>query len=97
MAKKKDVNVDELDEDSGKSGKFVSILVAILIIAIWLVIFALLIKMNVGGVGSMLRPYLKNVPVISKILPDPTDEEIKEENGNQYKNLSEAVVNALIS
>lgn len=35
--------------------------------------------MNVGGVGSMLRPYLKNVPVISKILPDPTDEEIKEE------------------
>lgn len=91
MAKKKDVNVDELDEDSGKSGKFVSILVAILIIAIWLVIFALLIKMNVGGVGSMLRPYLKNVPVISKILPDPTDEEIKEENGNQYKNLSEAV------
>ena len=39
MAKKKDVNVDELDEDSGKSGKFVSILVAILIIAIWLVFY----------------------------------------------------------
>ena len=91
MAKKKDVNVDELDEDSGKSGKLVSVLVAILIIIIWLVIFALLIKMNVGGVGSMLRPYLKNVPVISKILPDPTDEEIKEETGNQYKNLSEAI------
>ena len=88
MAKKKDVNVDELDEDSGKSGKLVSVLVAILIIIIWLVIFALLIKMNVG---SMLRPYLKNVPVISKILPDPTDEEIKEETGNQYKNLSEAI------
>ena len=91
MAKKKDVNVDELDEDSGKSGKLVSVLVAILIIIIWLVIFALLIKMNVGGVGSMLRPYLKNVPVISKILPDPTDEEIKEETGNKYKNLSEAI------
>ena len=91
MAKKKDVNVDELDEDSGKSGKLVSVLVAILIIIIWLVIFALLIKMNVGGVGSMLRPYLKNVPVISKILPDPTDEEIKEETGNQYKKLSEAI------
>ena len=37
MAKKKDVNVDELDEDSGKSGKLVSVLVAILIIIIWLV------------------------------------------------------------
>lgn len=91
MAKKKDVNVDELDDESGKSGKLVSILVAILIIAIWLVIFALLIKMNVGGMGSMLRPYLKNVPVINHILPAATDEEVKEETGNRYKNLSEAV------
>lgn len=91
MAKKKDVNVDELDDESGKSGKLVSILVAILIIAIWLVIFALLIKMNVGGMGSMLRPYLKNVPVINQILPAATDEEVKEDTGNRYKNLSEAV------
>ena len=45
MAKKKDVNIDELDDESGKSGKLVSILVAMLIIVIWLVIFALLIKM----------------------------------------------------
>lgn len=91
MAKKKDVNIDELDDESGKSGKLVSILVAILIIAIWLVIFALLIKMNVGGIGSMLRPYLKNIPVINQILPAATDEEVKEETGNRYKNLSEAV------
>lgn len=91
MAKKKDVNIDELDDESGKSGKLVSILVAILIIAIWLVIFALLIKMNVGGMGSMLRPYLKNVPVINQILPAATDEEVKEDTGNRYKNLSEAV------
>ncbi len=97
MAKKKEVNIDELDEldehdeDSEKGGKLVSILVAILIIAIWLAIFALLIKMNVGGIGSMLRPYLKNIPVISSILPDPTDEEVMEETGNKYKSLSEAV------
>ena len=91
MAKKKDVNIDELDDESGKIGKLVSILVAILIIAIWLVIFALLIKMNVGGIGSMLRPYLKNVPVINQILPAATDEEVKEDTGNRYKNLSEAV------
>ena len=32
MAKKKDVNIDELDDESGKSGKLVSILVAMLII-----------------------------------------------------------------
>lgn len=30
MAKKKDVNIDELDDESGKSGKLVSILVAML-------------------------------------------------------------------
>ena len=73
MAKKKDVNIDELDDESGKSGKLVSILVAMLIIVIWLVIFALLIKMNVGGIGSSLRPYLKNVPVVNKILPAATE------------------------
>ena len=91
MAKKKDVNIDELDDESGKSGKLVSILVAMLIIVIWLVIFALLIKMNVGGIGSSLRPYLKNVPVVNKILPAATDEEIQEETGGKYKSLSEAV------
>ena len=91
MAKKKDVNIDELDDESGKSGKLVSILVAMLIIVIWLVIFALLIKMDVGGVGSMLRPFLKNVPVVNKILPAATDEEIQEETGGKYKSLSEAV------
>ena len=85
MAKKKDVNIDELDDESGKSGKLVSILVAMLIIVIWLVIFALLIKMNVGGIGSSLRPYLKNVPVVNKILPAATDEEIQEETGGKYK------------
>ena len=91
MAKKKDVNIDELDDESGKSGKLVSILVAMLIIVIWLVIFALLIKMDVGGVGSMLRPFLKNVPVINRILPDKSDEEVMEETGYKYKNLAEAV------
>ena len=91
MAKKKDVNIDELDDESGKSGKLVSILVAMLIIVIWLVIFALLIKMNVGGIGSSLRPYLKNVPVVNKILPAATDVEIQEETGGKYKSLSEAV------
>ena len=47
--------------------------------------------MNVGGIGSSLRPYLKNVPVVNKILPAATDEEIQEETGGKYKSLSEAV------
>lgn len=89
MAKKD--KVDGYDDESGKGGKLVGLLVGLLIIIIWLVIFALLIKMNVGGIGSMLRPYLKNVPVISKMLPEPTDEEVKEQTGYKYNSLSEAV------
>lgn len=90
MARKSDVDVDEYDEESGGGG-FMSIIIAIVIVLIWLVIFALLIKMNVGGIGSMLRPMLKNVPVINQILPEPTDEEVKEETGYKYNSLSEAV------
>ena len=86
-----DVELDENGEPVEKGSKFTSFLIALVIIAIWLVIFGLLIKMDVGGVGSMLRPYLKNVPVISMILPEASDEEIAEENGYQFKNLSEAI------
>ncbi len=101
MAKKKskdEINMDnvELDEngepvEQEKGSKVMGFLVAIIIIAIWLAIFAILIKMDVGGIGSMLRPYLKNVPVVSMILPDATDEEVAEEEGSQYKTLSEAL------
>lgn len=86
-----DVELDENGEPVEKGSNFTSFLIALVIIAIWLVIFGLLIKMDVGGVGSMLRPYLKNVPVISMILPEASDEEIAEENGYQFKNLSEAI------
>ena len=47
--------------------------------------------MDVGGIGTMLRPALKNVPVINKILPEASDDEIIEENGNKYKTLAEAI------
>ncbi len=98
MAKKKKKSNDDLDLDrkdgeeaEEKSGGIVGILLALLIILIWIVIFALLIKMDVGGIGTMLRPALKNVPVINKILPDASDDEIIEENGNKYKTLAEAI------
>lgn len=97
--KKKNKDNDELDEileedddEKVKGGALWTILVAIVIIAIWLVIFALLIKMDVGGFGStVLRPILKDVPVINRILPDATDEEVAEDTGYKYKNLAQAV------
>lgn len=94
MAKKdkkvKNINDENGYDDSEKSG-FAGFVLALAIIAIWLVIIALLIKMNVGGVGSMLRPFLKDIPVISMILPEATDDEIQEETGYKYKNLGEAI------
>lgn len=98
MAKKKskdgydpdDVKLDDGSEEE-KSNPFVNFLIVVVIVAIWLVIFALLIKMNVGGIGSMLRPYLKNIPVINMILPEASDEEVMEESGYNFKNLAEAV------
>ena len=99
MAKKKskeelDIDNDlDMGEESESAGgnKFLNILIVLAVIIVWLAIFALLIKMNVGGIGSMLRPYLKNIPGINMILPAATDEDIAKETGGKYKNLSEAI------
>lgn len=94
MAKKKTAE-DELNlennNDEEKGSGIVGFFLALIIIVIWLVIFALLIKMDVGGIGTMLRPVLKNVPVVSKILPEMSDEELMEETGYKYKSLAEAI------
>ena len=93
MAKKsKDYNVnDDIYNDDEKGNPFVNIIIVIVVVLIWLVIFALLIKMDVGGIGGMLRPFLKDVPVVNMILPDASDEEVMEETGYKYKNLAEAI------
>ena len=100
MARKKskeELNLDnvELDENGepveSKGSKLTSFLVGLVVVIIWLVIFALLIKMDVGGVGTMLRPYLKNVPVINQILPDASSEEIADETGYKFNSIAEAV------
>lgn len=60
----------ENDDSDSVSSKIVMVLVTILIIAIWLGIFAVFVKADVGGFGStVLAPALKDVPVLSKILP----------------------------
>ncbi|MGN0318964.1 MAG: MotE family protein [Lachnospira sp.] len=92
MAKKKsqdELNINDYDAEGTGGNKAVSIIIGIIIVIIWLAIFALLIKMNVGGIGSMLRPYLKDVPVLNIILPAKTDDEVAQETG--YQSLAEAV------
>lgn len=59
----------EIDDEVG-SGAGSAILVTTVIVIVWLGILALLVKLDVGGFGSeVLKPILKDVPVINKILP----------------------------
>ncbi len=92
MAKKDNNDFSEMETKEKAGSKIITFLIAMIIVFIWLAIFALLIKLDVGGFGSnVLRPILKDVPVINKVLPAATDEELVKENNYPYKNLAEAV------
>jgi len=91
MAKKDNIQ-DFGKEEKGGGGKVLTVLIIFLIVLIWLAILALLIKFDVGGLGSeVLRPVLKDIPVINRILPDVSEEQEAYENAYPYKNLAEAV------
>jgi hypothetical protein len=76
--KRKQKNPDDLDGDEETvGGKILVFFVTIIIILIWLAIFAMLIKLDVGGFGSgVLAPVIKDVPYLNKILPDSVTEEV---------------------
>lgn len=75
------------DEDEGFSPSV--LLIVILIVIIWIAILALLIKLDIGGFGSgVLRPILKDVPFVNKILPEAT---VMEEYKGEFDNLPDAL------
>ncbi len=81
------VYTDIDDEDEGFSPSV--LLIVILIVIIWIAILALLVKLDIGGFGSeVLRPILKDVPVINKILPEPSS---TEEYVGEFDNLPDAL------
>lgn len=93
MAKKKKDKIEGNEESLGS--KLISAFFVVLIIVVWLAIIAALIKFDVGGFGSsVLRPILKDVPVINKILPEPTEEQLaaeqEQEGDDQIATLSQA-------
>lgn len=88
MAKKNKTGANDNNEGS----KILTILIAILIVVIWVAVFAILIKLDVGGFGSgVLRPILKDIPVVNRILPEVSDSQIAKENDYEYNSLPEAV------
>lgn len=82
----------ELDEQIDGTNASV-VVVTIFIIAIWLGILCLLVKMDVGGFGSnVLSPILKDIPVINKILPSETSTETtKDKSYGGYSSIKQAV------
>ena len=89
--KKKDKK-NKGEENESLFSRILTIVIVLFIVAIWLSIFALLIKYDVGGFGStVLRPILKDIPGINQILPDIPDEQAAEENNYPYRNLPEAM------
>lgn len=79
---------DADEEEEG--GGILSALIVVFIVIIWLAILALLVKLDVGGFGSgVLRPVLKDVPVLNKILPENIDEELEQDT--EFRNLNEAM------
>lgn len=81
------------DKSTEKEGsKTLTVIIALLIAIIWFAIFAFLIKLDVGGFGSgVLRPIIKDVPIINKILPDVSDDQLAFEKDYAYSSLAEAV------
>ena len=91
-AKKKKVIREEYDEEEKSTSRLKSVLLAVLIVIIWIAILCIIIKLDIGSFGSVvLRPVLKDVPVINKILPDVSDEDISDEHGYRYKNIDDAI------
>lgn len=84
---------NEMSEESESGGsKLVVALATIVIIAIWLGILALLIKLDVGNFGStVLHPILKDVPYVNKILPEVKEDVEAENLDYPYKTLDEAI------
>lgn len=76
------------EESNGKFGTF---LIILLFLLIWISVLALLVKLDVGGLGTTLRPYIKDLPVVNLMLPGVSDEQIQWEENYPYKNMDEAM------
>lgn len=90
----KELAAQEAELDSDSAGSSVGVFfVTLLLVVIWLGITVLLIKLDVGGIGTnVVAPVIKDIPVLNKILPaDSITETDDTESYYGYTSLSEAV------
>lgn len=93
MARDDDNMMNEFDDDGEKKGGgLIGAVIAVIIVVIWLLVFALLIKMDIGGFGTnVMRPLIKDIPVLNSILPNVSDDDVAAETGYRYKTLYDAI------
>lgn len=83
---------DQEEELDGEPGGLPVFLVTALIVAVWAAILCVLVKLDVGGVGTnVLKPLLKDVPVVNKILPNEQRHDEEEDEYSGYSDLGDAV------
>lgn len=83
---------ENTDDELKAGSKILSVIITLLIVVILLGIMAACIKLDVGGIGNnVLRPVIKDVPVLNKILPKASNEQLSKENNYSYDNISDAV------
>ena len=84
MAKRNKTADFETENEKRKlGGKLFTAILIFLIIVVWLAIFGFIIKLDLGGLGTSLRPALKEVPILKLVLPNVSDEQLSyEENFN---------------
>lgn len=83
---------DQEEELDGEPGGLPVFLVTAFIVAVWIAILCVLIKLDVGGVGSnILKPILKDVPVVNKILPGEKRTDKEEDEYSAYADVEAAV------
>ncbi|MBR6626933.1 MAG: hypothetical protein IKL04_02990 [Lachnospiraceae bacterium] len=83
---------DDLAEEEEGNG-LAAFGATLLIIALWLAVICIVVKLDIGGFGStVLKPILKDVPVINLILPgDSQTETTDKESFGGYTSLQDAV------
>ena len=78
------------DDEGGIGTKIAVFLASVVIIALWLGIFVLIVKWDVGGFGStVMYPVFKNVPYINLILPEV--KEVEEDPDHSFATIDDAV------
>lgn len=83
---------DQEEELDGEPGGLPVFLVTAFIVAVWIAILCVLVKLDVGGVGTnVLKPLLKDVPVVNKILPNEQRRDEEEDEYSGYSDLGDAV------